>query len=340
MGAGLDPQTIEDACGSDPSWACQQVLEWTDGNEFLARTIDFIIAKPIQILFIVLLAFIANRLVRRAILRFTERIASGQQAVFRTLSDLGPDVLTPHQRSGRAAARAQTIGNVMRGMASVAIYFVASLLILGELGINLGPLLAGAGIAGIALGFGAQSLVKDCISGTFMLIEDQFGVGDVIDVGEAAGSVEAFSLRATRLRDGEGTVWHVPNGEILRVGNKSQQWARAVIDVSIGPGADVRHAEEVLARVATEVTNDPEWSAKVLEAPELLGVETYGPEGVTIRVTIKTKPAEQWSVMRELRLRLKEAFDQEGIALPLPANSIVMHEAKPVRKAKASPAQG
>jgi moderate conductance mechanosensitive channel len=339
MGSGLDSQTIEDTCGTDPSWVCQQVLEETDGNEFLARTADFLIAKPAQILLIVGLAFVANRLVRRAIHRFTDRVASGQELVRRTLRDHGPDVLTTPQVSGRAAARAQTIGNVMRGIATVIIYSIAGLLILGELGINLGPLLAGAGIAGVALGFGAQSLVKDCISGTFMVIEDQFGVGDVVDVGEASGVVEAVSLRATRLRDAEGTVWHVPNGEILRVGNKSQQWARAVVDVPVAHGADLRHAEGVLARVAEEVANDPAWSAKVLEPPEMLGVETYGPEGVTLRVTIKTKPAEQWAVMRELRLRLKEAFEHEGIALPLPANSLVMQETKPVRKTKASPAQ-
>ena len=339
MGAGLDSQTLEDTCGTDPSWVCQQTLEWTDGNEFLARTADFVIAKPLQILFIVGLAFVANRIVRRAILRFTERIASSQAAVRRTLRQHGPDVLTTGQASGRAAARAQTIGDVMRGIATVVIYFIAALLILGELGINLGPLLAGAGIAGIAIGFGAQSLVKDCIYGMFMLIEDQFGVGDVIDVGEASGVVEAVSLRATRLRDAEGTVWHVPNGEILRVGNKSQQWARAVVDVPIAHGADVRHAEEVLARVAAEVANDPVWSAKVLEPPEMLGVETYGPEGVTLRVTVKTKPAEQWALKRELLVRLKEAFEHEGIALPLPANALVMQETKPVTKTKASPAQ-
>ena len=187
---------------------------------------------------------------------------------------------------------------------------------LGELGINLGPLLAGAGIAGIALGFGAQSLVKDCITGIFMLIEDQFGVGDVVDVGEASGVVEAVSLRSTRLRDVNGTVWHVPNGEILRVGNKSQQWARAVIDMPVAarrrrpPGRAGAH------RVADELVQRPGVGGRVLEAPRCSASSPSAPTASSCGCMVKTKPAEQWAVMRELRVRLKEAFDAEGIPLP------------------------
>jgi small conductance mechanosensitive channel len=241
----------------------------------------------------------------------------------RTVKERGPEVLTGSPTPGRAAARAATIAYVLRGIASIAIYGVAALLVLGELGIELGPLLAGAGIAGIAVGFGAQSLVKDCISGMFMLVEDQFGVGDVIDAGDATGTVEAVSLRSTRLRDVNGTVWHIANGEIVRVGNKSQQWSRAVIDMPVALQADVRHAEEVLTRVANELTSDPAWTARVLEAPEVLGVESLGPDGIKLRVLVKTKPAEQWAVMRELRVRLKEAFDAEGIPMPsLPGNPV------------------
>jgi small conductance mechanosensitive channel len=338
----------QDVCGADPSWACERVLEATDGNEFLATTVDFLIEKPFQILLILVIAFVANQLVRRAIRRFAARVAAGQQSFMRTIKEKGPEVLVGSPSPGRAAARAATIADVLRGLASIAIYGIAGLLVLGELGLDLGPLLAGAGIAGIALGFGAQSLVKDCITGIFMLIEDQFGVGDVIDAGEASGTVEAVSLRSTRLRDVNGTVWHIPNGVIVRVGNKSQQWSRAVIDMPVALNADVRQAEQVLTRVANELVRDPVWAARVLEAPEVLGVESLGPDGVKLRVLVKTKPAEQWGVMRELRVRLKEAFDAEGIPLlatpavapaPVPAPADPAPRKASATKKRAAPAQ-
>jgi small conductance mechanosensitive channel len=196
------------------------------------------------------------------------------------------------------------------------VWTIAGAMILSELGVSLGPLIAGAGIAGVALGFGAQSLVKDFISGTFMLIEDQYGVGDIIDAGEASGTVEAVSLRTTRLRDVNGTVWHIPNGNILRVGNMSQQWARALLDVSLPVDTDVEHDLEVIKRVADGVWNDPDWRSAILEEPEVWGVERLGPEAVVLRLVVKTKPAEQFPVMRELRRRLLEAFAAEGIELP------------------------
>jgi small conductance mechanosensitive channel len=338
--------TLQDVCGADPSWACERVLEATDGNEFLATTVDFLVAKPLQILLILVIAFVANQLVRRAIRRFTARVAAGQQSFMRTIKEKGPEVLVGSPTPGRAAARAATLADVLRGLASIAIYSIAGLLVLGELGIELGPLLAGAGIAGIALGFGSQSLVKDCITGIFMLVEDQFGVGDVIDAGEASGTVEAVSLRSTRLRDVNGTVWHIPNGVMVRVGNKSQQWSRAVIDMPVALSADVRHAEEVLTRVANELVRDPAWAARVLGAPEVLGVESLGSDGVKLRVLVKTKPAEQWAVMRELRVRLKEAFDAEGISMltppagvPAPAPADPAPKKASATKKRAAPAQ-
>jgi small-conductance mechanosensitive channel len=190
---------------------------------------------------------------------------------------------------------------------------VAVLTVLGEFGVNLGPLIAGAGIAGVALGFGAQSLVKDFLSGIFMLVEDQFGVGDIVDVGEASGLVEGVSLRTTRLRDVEGTVWHVPNGEIHRVGNKSQQWSRALLDVQVAFETDVDQATRVIKAAADEVWHSEEVGPSVLEEPEVWGVEGFGPTGIAIRLVVKTQPADQWKVLRELRSRIKVALDREGI---------------------------
>jgi small conductance mechanosensitive channel len=210
----------------------------------------------------------------------------------------------------------------LRSATTVVVWTIAGVMILGELGVALGPLIAGAGIAGVALGFGAQSLVKDFISGTFMLIEDQYGVGDIIDAGEASGTVEAVSLRTTRLRDVNGTVWHIPNGNILRIGNMSQQWARALLDVSLATDTDVDHAQDVIKRVADSVWNDSDWHGEILEEPEVWGVERLGPDAIVIRLVVKTKPAEQFTVMRELRRRLLEAFAAEGVELPDPGRVV------------------
>ena len=192
-------------------------------------------------------------------------------------------------------------------------------MILSELGVNIAPIIASAGIIGIALGFGAQSLVKDFLSGIFMIFEDQYGVGDVVDVGEASGTVEAVSLRVTRLRDLNGTVWYVPNGEIVRVGNMSQNWSRAVVDVSVGYDEDLARAQRVLREVAHDLWEDEDFSSVIIEEPEVTGVEAFNPDAVTLRVLIKTAPMEQWAVARELRQRIKARFDHEGIEIPLPA---------------------
>jgi small conductance mechanosensitive channel len=191
-------------------------------------------------------------------------------------------------------------------------------MILAELGVNLGPLIAGAGIAGVAIGFGAQSLVKDFLAGIFMLVEDQFGVGDIIDAGDTTGTVEAITLRTTRLRDVNGTVWHIPNGSFTRVGNLSQQWARALLDVEVAYGTDLDRAEEVIRRVADELWREQSWAGKVLEAPEIWGVERVEPDVVALRLVVKTRPASQFPVVRELRRRLADAFVDAGIAIRSP----------------------
>ncbi|MGE3621376.1 MAG: mechanosensitive ion channel family protein [Acidimicrobiia bacterium] len=318
VAAQVDP-SLAAACGEDPSFVCARVLDWT-GSEQTAEVVDLVLGRPLAIALIVALAWVANRLVRRAIARLVEQMGGGHPPSRRRrlapAARRGAIGLDGSPASLRASARAATIGLVLRSLAAVAIWTVAGVTILGELGINLGPLVASAGIVGAALGFGAQSLVKDFLSGIFMLVEDQYGVGDVIDAGEASGTVEAVSLRTTRLRAVDGTVWHIPNGQILRVGNMSQQWARALLDVEVAHGTDLDAAQAVIRTTSATLRRDPTWSAKLLEDPEVWGVERVDLSGVAIRVVAKTRPSEQWAVGRELRRRLIPAFAEAGIELP------------------------
>jgi small conductance mechanosensitive channel len=300
----MDP-TLVDACGDHPHWPCDQVFRATS-NKTLANGADFLVGTPLKIFLIVVGAFILNRVVHRAIRKFTTTIAARATAA----------LLSGAADGARSAARTQTLAVVLRSLTTATIYGFAALIILGEVGINLGPLIAGAGIAGVAIGFGAQSLVKDFLTGIFMLVEDQYGVGDVVDLGDAVGTVEAVNLRSTRLRAADGTVWHVPNGQILRVGNKSQQWSRALIDVEVAYDTDLRTAEQIIKETADALYADPDWQQELLEEPEVWGVERIGSGGVDIRLVIKTRPASQFKVMRELRIRVKEALDAQGIQAP------------------------
>ena len=208
------------------------------------------------------------------------------------------------------------MGDLLKSVITGVLVAIFGTMILSQLGVNIAPIIASAGILGIALGFGAQSLVKDFLSGVFMIFEDQFGVGDVVDVGEASGTVEAVTLRVTRLRDLDGTVWYVPNGEILRVGNKSQNWSRAVVDVGVGYDEDLARAKRVLSEVAHDLWEDEDYRSVIIEEPEVTGVEALTPDAITLRVLVKTQPMEQWAVARELRQRIKARFDHEGIEIP------------------------
>ena len=202
---------------------------------------------------------------------------------------------------------------------SVLIWVIAVLLVLGEVGIDLAPLIAGAGIAGIAIGFGAQNLVKDCVAGLFMLIEDQYGIGDTVDLGVATGSVERISLRTTVLRGQDGTVWHVPNGEIRRVGNLSKLFSVAVIDVLVAYDADLAATRRTILDAAEAVCADEAHAGEVLATPELLGVEEVRPEGVRLRLLVKTNPGMQFRLQRALREAIKAALDDAGVEVFPPA---------------------
>ena len=328
---------LAEACGADPGVACEWVFDLT-GNESMARFAEWLLAKPAKVLLVLFVALVANRLLRRGIDRLVARLIAQREAaaarrqaeeVEGRLAVLANRAMEKAQRlaeqAERSKQRAQALGSVLRSVASMVIYGLALIIVLGEFGVSLGPLVAGAGIVGIALGFGAQRLVQDFLSGIFMLIEDQYGVGDVIDVGDATGVVEEVNLRTTRIRDVHGTVWHIPNGEIRRVGNKSQQWARAVLDVEVAYDTDINHAAAVIKAVADEVWQEQLEHATVLEEPQIWGVEQFRESAVAIRVGLKVEPGEQFATMREVRKRLKHAFDREGIEIPFPQRTVWMH---------------
>ncbi|WP_375002298.1 mechanosensitive ion channel family protein [Aeromicrobium sp. CTD01-1L150] len=267
-------------------------------------TWESLIEAGTQIALVVLLAVLILWGARRAIRRVVKRATQGSQR------DRRPGA------GERRKQRAQALGDLLNSVVTLVIAGVALVTVLGVAGVPIAPLLTSAGILGIALGFGAQTLVKDYLAGIFMILEDQYGVGDWIDMGDAGGEVEAVSLRVTRLRDTEGTVWYVRNGEVLRVGNQSQGWARSVLDVTVAYDTDIDRVCGVLAEVAHEMFVDPEYQGIVLEEPEVWGVNELAKDGVVVRVAIKTAPLKQWATTRELRARVKNRFDAEGIEIP------------------------
>jgi small conductance mechanosensitive channel len=275
-----------------------------------------------RIALIVIVAFVANRLSRRGVKRMLRGLHSGAvQERIGAVRRATPDaLLETADTSLRAEQRIEAIASVLRSILSFVIFGIAIFMVLGELGIDLGPLIAGAGVIGVAIGFGSQALVRDFLSGIFILVEDQFGVGDIVDLdGTTQGTVEAVSLRTTRLRAVDGTVWHVPNGEIRRVGNTSQHWSRSLLDVDVAYDTDLDHAQDVIKQAA-----DALWAEDkgVLEEPEVWGIQDLGPHAVKIRLVVKTTPSEQYRIGRELRRRIKDAFDVEGIEIPFPQQTV------------------
>ena len=326
--------TLNEACGNEAAWLCRKVFEWTDNSD-LAGIATWLVDRPVKVVIIVLIALLARRVVHRAIDGLIERLMSERsteerdavaaaEAATGTLRRelLAEKLASLRERTERARQRAKTLGVLFKSVASAVVGVVTFMMLLGEFDINLGPLIAGAGIVGVAVGFGAQSLVRDLLSGIFMLIEDQYGVGDVIDVGDAIGTVESVGLRTTRIRDVRGTLWHVPNGEIRRVGNMSQVWARAILDIDVAYDTDLDLAMETIKTVADRLWEEQLEEATIVEEPVISGVQNFGADAVTIRLSVRTEPSEQWSTGRVLRKRIKEAFDDAGIEIPFPQRTV------------------
>jgi small conductance mechanosensitive channel len=307
--------TVAPACAADPGSWCARLWSWTH-SDFLADSADAFIGGGFRIVLIIAIALLVRWLLHRTIRRVVDGAGNGR--VSRLLGRAPKRLRLTTVASARREQRAKTIGSVLRSITSAVVLLVAAIMIMAEFGVILGPILASAGIVGVAVGFGAQNLVKDFLSGMFMLLEDQYGVGDIVDVGEASGVVEAVGLRITTLRDLKGTVWYVRNGEILRVGNKSQGYAVAVVDFPLAHSADMAEASALAGRVATERVAQEDIAADVLEAPEVLGVEKLTAEGATLRLTVKVNPGKQFGVQRALNAAITDAFDDQHVPRPSP----------------------
>ena len=302
---------------NDPGSWCAQVWDSTHVAWLADLTNwDWLVAKPFKIAVIILVALAVRILLHRMIKRLTSGARNGKRpAILRPLRERAPQGVGP-VLSERRGQRAKTIGSVLTSIISFVVWGIAFVLILGEFGFDLTPIIASAGVIGVAVGFGAQNLVKDFLSGMFMLLEDQYGVGDVVDLGSATGTVESVGLRITTVRDVAGTVWYVRNGEISRVGNSSQGFAVAVVDVPVGYSTDVNQALAMLGEVAAKATSEPPLAADVLETPQVLGVQGMTNDAITLRLTVKVRPARQWATQRELRRRIMAAFDTATVEPP------------------------
>ncbi len=314
------------ACGppDEAHWVCVAVFRRT-GNDVAARAAETFVATPLTIVLVVAGAFTLDRLLRRGIQRFVDHM---EHEIHERVADVRTRAaghMVPFAET-RRLQRLHAIGGLLRGATRFLVWLAAIILVLLALGVQLGPVLTGAGLIGLALGFGAQNLVRDFLAGISMLIEDQYGVGDWIDVEGAVGMVERVGLRTTRLRDLDGVVWHIPNGGVARVGNLSQEWARATLDVPVSLEADPAAAKQLIKDVADELWNDPDWGWRIISEPEVWGVQELEPHGMAIRLVLETRPIENWAVLRELRERLKTRMDDEGIALPQPQRIVWMRE--------------
>lgn len=262
----------------------------------------------IRIVFILVGAILLALTLRLSSRRIVNAIITGVNTHAREVADKVVE-------EQRILQRTKTIASVLDNFILWGISITAVVMVLGELGVNIGALIAVTSILGAAIGFGAQSLVKDILSGIFIVFEDQFGVGDWVDVGEANGEVEKVGLRVTELRDVHGTLWFVRNGEITRVGNYTQDWARALLDLPFSYENDIDKVNKLIAKVSMDLAKDPAFDPFVLGEPEIWGMDYVSGEQFVIRVALTTKPSKQWAVTRELRSRLKTAFDKEGISL-------------------------
>ena len=294
-----------------PSLSPSLVMSFVDDAK------DWLLDAGVLILVTILLALFArwalHRLIRRTVATMTARSTHRGAET----DSKGNILATTTGLSGeRQRARVETVGSLLRSVSTFVVGLVAGLTVMALVGLPLGPLLASAGVGGVAIGFGAQSLVKDFLSGIFMIFEDQYGVGDVVDTGEAIGTIEEVSLRITRLRDFDGTVWYVRNGEIVRIGNRSQGYGAAWVDIPVSYTEDIKRVLDLIREVCDAFAEDPEWEPKLIEPPTVLGVDSIAGQTVTVKILAKCLPGENFGVQRELRARVKAAFDANDVEGP------------------------
>ena len=345
--AGLDPGsgTLTGNCGDNPGIACRLTWDITHSTS-TAQLVRVYLAGPVsqglRILFVIVVALVVRAVANRVINRLTERAATTTLPVaaaairpaIRRRRAPAPAPSAASGASGASAAedtaalsaaavaaagterheqRARALGSILRSGVSIVVFGIAALTVLGDLGVNLTPLLLSTTVLGVALGFGAQNLVRDYLSGILMLVEDHYGVGDTINTKDATGTVEAMTLLTTRLRDVNGVVWHIRNGTIDSVGNESQGWSRAVIDYPVPYEEDLTRIRALMEQAANSMFRERGWRKLMLEKPEVWGAQELSSKEVTMRIVAKTAPMRQWEVARELRARVKAALDAAGV---------------------------
>jgi small conductance mechanosensitive channel len=307
-------RSVDDA-GEATTDALCQLLYAVTGNELIARFAGAI-GTVLRVAFILVLAFVLARFFGRLISRFAVRMERRIGDRLARAEQRGAITSAERFRT-RRTQRLHAITGVLRGVAGVTVWSIAILVIIVEvLGVALQPILAGAGVLSVVVGFGAQQMIRDVLAGIAMLVEDQYGVGDWIQVEDRIGQVERVGLRSTAFRDLDGIVWHMLNGDVQRVGNLSQHWSRSSLDVPVALDADVPTVKAIMEKVATELAADPVWGEDIIGAPEIWGVQDFGPGGLTVRLVTPTRPMANWDINRQLRERLHHAFVQAGIRMP------------------------
>lgn len=284
------------------------------------RLQDWLLSDGLRILLTIVLAVVVrwllHRLIDRAVKTMSERGTKRREEAAQGSRASQFWVEATGAAHARHEQRMTTLGSLLRSIVTFVVGLIAMLTVMALVGIPLGPLLASAGVGGVALGFGAQSLVKDFLSGVFMILEDQYGVGDVIDTGEAIGTVEEVTLRVTRLRDADGVTWYIRNGEIVRIGNLSQHRATAIVDVPVAYDEDVVKVTSVIREAAAQMTGDKAWEGRLLDTPTVAGIESIVGQTMTLRVLAETSPGDKIDIQRELRQRIKAALDTAGVKAP------------------------
>ena len=320
------PDTLTGNCGNSPGIACRLAWDLTH-SPTATQVVKVYLAGPVsqagRIAFVLVLALLVRFIFHRLINKVTERAATATLAV------------TPNGRANKATAtmqmagterreqRARALGSILRSAISVIVFGIAALTILSILGFNVAPLLASTAVLGVALGFGAQNLVRDYLAGLLMLVEDHYGVGDTINAGVATGTVEAMSLLTTTLRDVNGVVWHIRNGTIDSVGNESQGWSRAVIDYPVPYEEDLAKIRALMEQAADSLYRERGWKKLILEKPEVWGAQGLSGREVTMRLVAKTAPMRQLEVARELRARVKATLDAAGVQAAGPDTIVI-----------------
>jgi small-conductance mechanosensitive channel len=294
-----------------PSGSASSLAEQTANA--VTWPIKFLLTVVIGFAIAIVARWIVHRLLDRLIRSFTDNALSRRIARTRAGTTIG---MADEATIARMRQRTLTVGGLLKSISTFIIFSIAVITVLAVMGVDVAPIIASAGVIGIAIGFGAQSLVRDFLTGLFMIMEDQFGVGDVIDAGQAVGTVEDFGLRLTRLRDDNGVVWYVPNGAILRVGNRSQGWGLATVDVPLAKTEDLEQALRVVKETVDAVITEEAHADDVLDTPPAVTVESITPFGVTLRVTVRTQALRNGAVAQALRARILAAFDNAGIASP------------------------